>query len=87
MGTRIHADFIRSMARVRGQIVEVLNLDQALDQEHLSDLIGVHLQARMSQAAAAHLPSAWTPQPLHGSPTPAPVLTAPIRSSADALAA
>jgi purine-binding chemotaxis protein CheW len=87
MGTRIHADFIRSMARVRGQIVEVLNLDQALDQEHLSDMIGAHLQARTSQAAAAQLSSPWTPQSLPGLPPAASTSTANPHARAAALAA
>jgi hypothetical protein len=84
MGTRIHADFIRNMARVRGQIVEVLNLDQALDQEHLSDMIGAHLQARGSQAT--QLQAAWAPQALPAPAASAPALAAPVRRQADALA-
>lgn len=87
MGTRIHADFIRSMARVRGQIVEVLNLDQALDQEHLSEMIGAHLQARHSQATATQLPSAWTPQALPGVASAAAALSAAPHPRAAALAA
>jgi purine-binding chemotaxis protein CheW len=84
IGTRIHADFIRNMARVRGQIVEVLNLDQALDQEHLSDMIGAHLQARGSQAT--QLQAAWAPQALPAPAASAPALAAPVRRQADALA-
>jgi purine-binding chemotaxis protein CheW len=87
MGTRIHADFIRSMARVRGQIVEVLNLDQALDQDHLSEMIGAHLQARTSQIAAAQPAPAWAPQALPGVPPTAAALSTAPHPRAVALAA
>ncbi|MEY2685900.1 MAG: hypothetical protein RL375_98 [Pseudomonadota bacterium] len=83
LGTRIHADFIRNMARVRGQIVEVLNLDHALDQDNLSEMIGAHLQARLSQPAATAPPSAWAAQALPGPAAGA----APARHHAEALAA
>jgi purine-binding chemotaxis protein CheW len=76
LGTRIHADFIRTMARVRGQIVEVLDLDRALDQHRLSDLIGAHLSARGQAGLAPPATPAPGAQPSGRSPAQAQLMAA-----------
>jgi purine-binding chemotaxis protein CheW len=63
LGTRLHGDFIRAMARVRGQIVEVLDLDRALDEHQLGELIGLHMRTRAQERAWAHGPDTPAARP------------------------
>jgi purine-binding chemotaxis protein CheW len=42
LGTRIAPEFIAGMARSRGEIVSILNLERVLEREEMAKLIGDH---------------------------------------------
>lgn len=54
MGTRISADFIRSMLRVRGQTTAEIDLARVLEQTALADLIAQHQPPSTLRASTNH---------------------------------
>ena len=54
LGTRISADFIRSMLRVRGQTTAEIDLARVLEQTALAELIAQHRPSSSTRGAADH---------------------------------
>ncbi|MEY4763645.1 MAG: hypothetical protein RI907_318 [Pseudomonadota bacterium] len=53
LGTRIPREFIQGMAKVKGALLSILDMDRVLDREALASLIGGHLGEAMPTHAAS----------------------------------
>ena len=54
LGTDIRSDFLAAMARLRGEIVPVLALEQVLDEGALSQAIALHITPQGRSPSALH---------------------------------